>query len=259
VGLNKLIFILINLVAPKPMVALTFDDGSCTLHSARVRRVLAAYNVKATFFPDWEVVGKRCERVIRRGQEEGHEYGIRGWTQRNINRLPRGKVVSELLRSYRRHRGTLGGRRAVFYRPGSGVLMTKATGAVFLAGWPKTEPLPIEMTWTLDTRDIDLWIARAPKAKAIKKIERRLSWLYYTKNDHVVLMHDNLPWAPIAIRAFLADRKSRRVMYVTMTEFVIRGLLKAVLKGIYQNERPIRLPKQKGCSTGHHQEVPRRH
>jgi peptidoglycan-N-acetylglucosamine deacetylase len=64
-------------------LALTFDDGPDPEWTPRVLDVLAAAEVRATFF----LVGERAERapaLVRRMVAEGHEVGNHSWSHRSL-------------------------------------------------------------------------------------------------------------------------------------------------------------------------------
>lgn len=71
-------------------VALTFDDGPDEQSTPAFLDLLAARDIKATFF----LLGMMCERyptLARRLVDEGHEVAVHSWDHRNHLRLgPRG-------------------------------------------------------------------------------------------------------------------------------------------------------------------------
>jgi peptidoglycan/xylan/chitin deacetylase (PgdA/CDA1 family) len=64
-------------------IALTFDDGPDPEYTPRVLDILAARDVRATFF----LVGERAERspdTAKLIHERGHEVASHGWSHRNL-------------------------------------------------------------------------------------------------------------------------------------------------------------------------------
>jgi peptidoglycan/xylan/chitin deacetylase (PgdA/CDA1 family) len=64
-------------------VALTFDDGPDPEYTPRVLDILAARDVRSTFF----VVGKHAERfpeAVKLIHDRGHEIASHGWSHRNL-------------------------------------------------------------------------------------------------------------------------------------------------------------------------------
>src|SRR5918994_812027 len=83
-----------GLSVPDRHVVLTFDDGP-TKWTARILDILAAHDVKATFF----VLGTRAaERpdLIRRMHAEGHEVGVHTYTHVNLANVPPWRQRMEL-------------------------------------------------------------------------------------------------------------------------------------------------------------------
>jgi peptidoglycan/xylan/chitin deacetylase (PgdA/CDA1 family) len=64
-------------------VALTFDDGPDPVSTPAILDLLAANEVRATFF----LIGERAARapdVVQRMVDEGHELGVHGWRHRYL-------------------------------------------------------------------------------------------------------------------------------------------------------------------------------
>lgn len=82
--------------AATPCIALSFDDGPNAEVTPRVLDILAAENVKATFF----IVGKRVsgnEPLLRRIYAEGHEIGNHSWDHADFTKLVPDQMDDELL------------------------------------------------------------------------------------------------------------------------------------------------------------------
>lgn len=72
---------------PRPIVALTFDDGPDPVHTPRILEVLAAAGVRAAFF----VVGRHVERspaLAREIAASGHDLGNHTYSHRHFWTLP---------------------------------------------------------------------------------------------------------------------------------------------------------------------------
>jgi peptidoglycan/xylan/chitin deacetylase (PgdA/CDA1 family) len=101
-------------------VALTFDDGPDPDSTPQFARLLAARQVRATFF----MLGSMAERAPGLAAElaaAGHEIGVHGWDHRYLPARTPGAARSDL------HRATdliarLTGRPPRFFRPPYGVL-----------------------------------------------------------------------------------------------------------------------------------------
>jgi peptidoglycan/xylan/chitin deacetylase (PgdA/CDA1 family) len=78
-------------------VSVTFDDGPNPEATPRILDVLAAHEVRATFF----VLGRHAERwphLVRRMADEGHQIGNHGYWHRKLHRRLPGYVRDDLTR-----------------------------------------------------------------------------------------------------------------------------------------------------------------
>ncbi len=79
----------------KPCLALTFDDGPHLVNTPHVLDILAAHNVKATFF----LIGNRVagnEAIVQRMHREGHEVGNHSWDHADFTTLNQAQIDSEI-------------------------------------------------------------------------------------------------------------------------------------------------------------------
>lgn len=79
------------------LCALTFDDGP-SRNTPQLLDMLAAYNIKATFF----LLGSqvfRCPELAQRIADEGHEIGNHSWSHPNLRTLSRERQHEELSRT----------------------------------------------------------------------------------------------------------------------------------------------------------------
>lgn len=78
-------------------IAITFDDGPHPKNTPRLLDILAARNVKATFY----VIGRSVDlhpSVLRRTVAEGHEIGNHSHTHRLLSKLSSSEVRQEMQR-----------------------------------------------------------------------------------------------------------------------------------------------------------------
>lgn len=83
-----------------PCMALTFDDGPNAEVTPRVLDILAAHNVKATFF----LIGERVpgnERLVRRIHQDGHEIGNHTWSHHKLSELSPQGVEDDIAHAQR--------------------------------------------------------------------------------------------------------------------------------------------------------------
>lgn len=119
-------------ISPAHHVAVTFDDGPDPASTPAFLELLAAYDVRATFF----LLGRYAARepaLVRRMAEAGHELAVHGWTHRCVARVgPRRLLVD--LQATRRVIEERSGTQVRWYRPPYGVLTTPALVAARAAG-----------------------------------------------------------------------------------------------------------------------------
>lgn len=113
-------------------LALTFDDGPHPTSTPALLDVLAAHDVRATFF----VTGERALQypdTLREIDRQGHETAVHGWRHVNFLRLSPAAATREVERTARLLK-ELTGRRPIWFRPPYGALSTSALWACHRAG-----------------------------------------------------------------------------------------------------------------------------
>ena len=193
--------------AAKPgskLVALTFDDGPWPKATERILDVLAASEVKATFF----VLGGRVKRspeVVERAYREGHLIGAHSVSHRRFTALSPKQIRSEVARSRRLIRSATG-HDSTWLRPPYGAMDGKAWRAV------SKERAQVVM-WDVDSRD---W--KKPGAKKIAK-----SVVRHVKPGSIVLLHDgggDRAQTVAALPMIIRDLKAKGYLFVTVEELV---------------------------------------
>ncbi len=107
-------------------IALTFDDGPNPAWTPKLLDVLAAHEVRATFFMLGGFAQSQAE-LVRRVAAEGHLVGNHSWSHPDLSRTPARKVREELTRTsdlleqtigapVRYFRPPFGARRPVVFR-----------------------------------------------------------------------------------------------------------------------------------------------
>ena len=101
-------------------VALTFDDGPHPQYTERILSVLAAANVKATFFFRGDCA-LRYPDIVRRTMGEGHDIGNHSFSHSEPNETSAFALAEELLRTSALLK-LLTGKRPYLFRPPKGAL-----------------------------------------------------------------------------------------------------------------------------------------
>lgn len=156
---------------PRPVVALTFDDGPEPGSTNVILAILRHYGAHATFF----VVGRQAERYPRYVQQialAGDEVENHGMNHRLLPRLGQKQILTEI-RTSSDLITELTGHAPTYFRPPYGSYNAR----VAIAAGSLHETLVL---WTIDTRD---WTLRSPNAIA-------QSVLQQIRPGAIVLMHD---------------------------------------------------------------------
>jgi peptidoglycan-N-acetylglucosamine deacetylase len=159
-------------------VALTFDDGPHPASTPVLLDLLAAHEVRATFFVTGERVRQHPE-LLQEIHQRGHETAVHGWSHVNFLRVGHVAAARQLERTVDLLE-ELTGRRPVWFRPPYGALSTSAWWAARQVG---LRPV----LWTAWARD---WEAPDPAT-----IVRRLS--DGAGPGGTVLLHDS-PYGGVA-------------------------------------------------------------
>jgi peptidoglycan-N-acetylglucosamine deacetylase len=153
-------------------VALTFDDGPDLNSTPRFLELLAAREVRATFF----LLGSMAERapsLVREIQAAGHEIGVHGWHHRSLLfRSPR--ATDQDLSRARDHLADLTGEQPSLFRPPYGVMTAAAHRTARRLGLRPT-------LWTSWGED---WTARATPGSVYRQVTKDLC------GGGTILLHD---------------------------------------------------------------------
>ena len=143
-------------------LALTFDDGPNPACTSRLLDVLAAHNVRATFF----MIGSFAERepeLVRRVHEAGHLIGDHSWSHPNLALTAAAKVAEELTRTrnvlqqitgapIRFFRPPYGARRPYVLKTARGLGMVPVTWNAMTNDWaePNADAIAARLTGMVD-------------------------------------------------------------------------------------------------------------
>jgi peptidoglycan/xylan/chitin deacetylase (PgdA/CDA1 family) len=191
-----------------------------------------AKKVPATFFPKWKMIKNKrgCHKVMRSMVKNGYRFGIHGWTQNDEPRMAVDKLRIEYESPSSVAKAVLGGTShpgVLFHRPAGG-----KSASWYKIGLVVKRSIIVRTLWTFNSGDIGLWNRGVRGRRAERVVWRRMQSLFYSKRDHIVLMHDNLPWTPRVVKRMLDDRRSRRLRFVTLYDFYGLTLVRMVLQTI---------------------------
>ncbi len=184
------------------VVALTFDDGPWPGQTEEILEILAAEDVKATFF----MLGAQAQahpELARRVAEEGHELGNHTLGHATLSRVKPGVVRGQIKNGQREIQKATGASPSWFRPPGGHMSSVVSSEC-------ERYSLKVAM-WTVDPQD---W--RPSEAKQLKK-----DILDHTKPGGVILLHDGGGDRSVTIEALgptIRALKKRGFGFVTMSE-----------------------------------------
>jgi peptidoglycan/xylan/chitin deacetylase (PgdA/CDA1 family) len=167
-------------------IALTFDDGPDPAATPRLLQLLAAREVRATFF----LIGERAARhpdVVRAIAAAGHEVGNHTWRHRNAWLLPPVLAAREITEGAR-ILGEILGRPPRLYRPPWGIVNVAALATARRLGL-------VTVLWSVQHEGLR---PRSPAAQ-LRHVMDRLH------DGAIVDLHDapGLPGAPERLLAMM--------------------------------------------------------
>lgn len=186
-------------------LALTFDDGPHPEHTPALLDTLRTCRASGTFF----VIGRSAEQypdLIRRISDEGHEIGNHTWSHGDPERTSSRDFLDEVKRTDELIEA-LCGRRPTVVRPPKGELNVRK-----LAGlWKQKKTVTL---WNIDPKDY--------RMRSADEID---AWCggYRPKDGDILLMHDNHPWANLAIQRLLGPNVCERFDLVHVSTLAVKA------------------------------------
>jgi len=167
-------------------MALTFDDGPHPDHTPRLLDTLKQWSLKGTFF----IIGKNAQQypqIVRRIAEEGHEVGNHTWSHSEPRTTSAAKFLDEIQQTDHLIEDLVGKPTSIVRPPKGELSFRKLTGL-----WSQRKSV---ILWNVDPRDYQMTSESDVQ-----------SWCSQQKGSDgdIVLMHDNHPWAAMAIQ-FLGE------------------------------------------------------
>ena len=185
-------------------VALTFDDGPHPQYTERVLSVLAAANVKATFFFRGDCA-LQYPNIVRRAMGEGHDIGNHSFSHSEPNETSAFALTEELLRTSALLE-LLTGKRPGLFRPPKGAL----SPLKFLAIAATRHTIVL---WNRDPKD---YIGDVEAANA------RMFALPLDQGD-IVLLHDTHSVALSLLPRLIDTVRARGLSFTTLSPWAAAG------------------------------------
>lgn len=182
-------------------IALTFDDGPDPQHTGRVLDLLLEAGIKATFFAIGECA-RRHPELIRRMVKEGHEVANHTETHSEPRKTSTRVFLDEIRRT-RLLLQDLTGRDCRLVRPPKGQLTAgKLCGLL-------REQFTVVL-WNVDPRDF-----------AMTSPQSMRTWVegYRPRSGDIVLLHDDRPYAAVAVEEFLRNPRLHQVRFARISEW----------------------------------------
>lgn len=186
----------------QPVVAMTFDDGPHQSLTPQLLDILAARNIRATFY----LIGRRVAlypELVRRIAAEGHEIGNHTWNHPRLTSLGNDGLLRELDRTTIAINDIVG-RPPVTMRPPYGLLSTRQRGLIYEA-----RHLPTVL-WSVDPED---WRRPGSSVVANRIVSR-------SHAGAVILAHDIIGPTVRAMPAALDGLIARGYRFTTVSELI---------------------------------------
>jgi peptidoglycan/xylan/chitin deacetylase (PgdA/CDA1 family) len=170
---------------------LTFDDGPHPVHTKKVLNVLAAYQVKATFF----VIGRNCAlypATLKAIADAGHRIGNHTYNHPKLTTLSRTKIKEELQKTEAIIAPYMKGKK--LFRPPYGAHNAMVDEVVAELGYRL-------VIWNVDTVD---WSAHYKPDKWVQHGINQIK----ARQSSVVLNHDIWRTTAANLEKFLAAIKT---------------------------------------------------
>src|SRR5947207_9913922 len=185
-----------------PYIAMTFDDGPSETLTPKLLDILAAHQIKATFFVIGENVAEHPE-IVTRAAREGHEIGNHSWSHPNFGKMSDDSVRSQLRRTDDAIRSATGSRPTLM-RPPYGSITPREKH------WIHDEFGYRVILWDVDPLD---WKRPGPPV-----VRNRI--LKETQPGSIVLSHDIHPGTIEAMPSTLDAVEAKGFKFVTVSELI---------------------------------------
>src|SRR5881398_1494708 len=185
-----------------PYIALTFDDGPSATLTPKLLDILAAHQIKATFFVIGENVVEHPE-IVARAAREGHEIGNHSWSHPNFGKMSDEGVRGQVQRTDDAIKDATG-TRPILLRPPYGSITARQKR------WIHDQFGYQVILWDVDPYD---WKRPGPPV-----VRNRI--LKETQPGSIVLSHDIHPGTIEAMPSTLDALEAKGFKFVTVSELI---------------------------------------
>jgi peptidoglycan/xylan/chitin deacetylase (PgdA/CDA1 family) len=185
-----------------PYIAMTFDDGPSATLTPKLLDILAAHQIKATFFVIGENVAEHPE-IVARAAREGHEIGNHSWSHPNFGKMSDDGVRSQIQRTDDAIKSATGSRPTLL-RPPYGSITAREKR------WIHDQFGYQIILWDVDPYD---WKRPGPSV-----VRNRI--LKETRPGSIVLSHDIHPGTIEAMPSTFDALEAKGFKFVTISELI---------------------------------------
>jgi peptidoglycan/xylan/chitin deacetylase (PgdA/CDA1 family) len=189
-----------------PYIALTFDDGPQATLTPKLLDLLAAHQIKATFFVIGQNVAEHPE-IVARAAREGHEIGNHSWSHPNLGKMSDDGVRQQLRQTQDAIESATGDKPTLL-RPPYGSLTTRQRR------WIHVEFGYEIVLWDVDPLD---WKRPGPTVVCNRIVKE-------TRAGSIVLSHDIHPGTIAAMPSTLDQLEAKGFKFVTVSELIRMAL-----------------------------------
>ena len=185
-----------------PYIAITFDDGPSATLTPKLLDLLAAHQIKATFFVIGQNVAEHPE-IVARAVREGHEIGNHSWSHPYFARMSDDAIRSQLRRTDEAIMNAAGIHPKLLRPPYGSVTARQKR-------WIHDEFGYEIILWDVDPLD---WKRPGPTVIANRILKD-------TRAGSIVLSHDIHPGTIEAMPATLTQLQDKGFKFVTVSELI---------------------------------------
>lgn len=188
-----------------PVVALTFDDGPSLRDTGKLLDLLAAEEVKATFFVLGGQIEMGREDLVKRAYDEGHEIGNHTYSHQILTTLDAAQVKQELSDTSTLIENIIGSQPTVM-RPPTGAWSDE------IAAVSKELGMAV-VNWNWQSCPEDWNHHDDPKHISDHVIKN-------AQNGHIVLLHDVNEATMASMPDMIAGLKARGFRFMTVSQML---------------------------------------